>query len=124
MSDVATIPHLDRGEGVVHFERRQDVEPILHHNKALQAMPQKSDFMRQIANIPCVILEKWANEDGAHIFKMPRHEYSKYIRRKLNDPEWRYLRVEGPSSRVFWTSPTTSKTVAVPAPPRVFANGA
>ena len=118
---VATVPHLDRSEKKIHFERIQDVEPILDHNKALQSMPQKSDFMRHIATIPCVILEKWANEDGVNIFKMPREDYSRYLRKKLNDPEWRYLRVEGPTSRVFWTSPHSVKTVAVPAPPKVIA---
>jgi hypothetical protein len=37
MSEVFTRAHLDRGEGKIHFERVQDVAPILERNKRCRA---------------------------------------------------------------------------------------
>lgn len=94
MSGVATRVHLDRSEGVVHVERIQDVEPILERNKALQSIPQRSDFGRHIASIPNVILERWIHEEGVNYLALPGEEFARLIRRKLNDPDWRHLRTD------------------------------
>lgn len=75
----------------------QDVEPILERNKALRSMPQKSDWGRHVASIPNVILTKWLNEEWArgnttiHLFG---EEMDRLIAKKLQDPEWAYLRVD------------------------------
>ena len=86
---------LDRNERKVVASSWQDVEPILDRNKALQNEPQsrRSDF-RHIGTIPNVILLKWMNEDGADVMRMNGDEFGKFIRRKLNDPDWRHLRVD------------------------------
>lgn len=94
MSGVATRVHLDRSEGVAHVERIQDVEPILERNKALQSIPQRSDFGRHIASIPNVILERWIHEEGVNYLALPGEEFARLIRRKLNDPDWRHLRTD------------------------------
>lgn len=94
MSGIATRVHLDRSAGVVHVERIQDVEPILERNKALQSIPQRSDFGRHIASIPNVILERWIHEEGVNYLALPGEEFARLIRRKLNDPDWRHLRTD------------------------------
>jgi hypothetical protein len=94
MSAVFTRAHLDRGEGKIHFERVQDVEPIIARNKALQSVAQSSDWARHVASIPNVILEKWMNEEGVNYLALPVGEFARLIRRKLADPDWRWLRVD------------------------------
>lgn len=98
MSDVLTRFHHDTTERLLTVERVQDVEPILEHNKTLRAMSQKSDFMRHKANIPNVIYEKWFNEYNAGRsppdLKMFGPEFSEFVNRKLNDPDWKFLRVD------------------------------
>jgi hypothetical protein len=94
MSRVFTRAHLDRGERKIHFARVQDVEPILERNKALQGVPQTSDWGRHIASIPNVILEKWMNEEGVNYLALPADEFARLLRRKLDDPAWRWLRTD------------------------------
>ena len=87
----------DRGEGLIVAETVQDVEPILERNKALRSQPQKSDWGRHVATIPNVILVKWLNEEyargnvGLRIFSK---EFDALIAKKLNDPDWKFLRVD------------------------------
>lgn len=98
MSDVVTRLHLDRSEGLIHAERIQDCEPIIEHNKALQSIPQKSGWGRHIASIPNVIYEMWFNEynEGRNPpdSRPFGPEFGEFVRRKLNDPDWRFLRVD------------------------------
>jgi hypothetical protein len=79
-------------DGKVVVERWQDVEEIIEENKRLAADPHQSDCGRLIANIPNVILEKWMNEEGVPVLGLPADEFARFIRRKLNDPDWRHLR--------------------------------
>jgi hypothetical protein len=79
-------------EGGFTISRTQDVEHILDRNKELQNTPQKSDWGRHIASIPLVFIEKWANEEGANLLTMGKDEAAKFIRRKLKDPDWRWLK--------------------------------
>jgi hypothetical protein len=94
MSDVITRVHYDASERTVTFERVQDVEAILEHNKRLQSMPQKSDWGRHIATIPNVILEKWMKEDGVNLLGLSSEEWGAFIRKKLADPDYRFLRTD------------------------------
>jgi hypothetical protein len=92
MSAVATRIHHDRAERRITFERVQDVEMILEANKALQAAPARSDWGRLIADIPCVIIEKWLHEEGVNVLGLAADEFARFIARKLEDPDWRHLR--------------------------------
>jgi len=76
------------------IERVQDVEDILDQNKRYQNEPQqKSELMgHHVASIPLVVIEKWANEDGAHLMQMNKYEADRYLKRKLRDPDWAHLR--------------------------------
>jgi hypothetical protein len=80
-------------DGSLTVRRVQDVEPIIENNKALQNEPQnKSEVFRRVGSIPCVIIEKWMNEDGVPFFQLPAYELGRYISRKLRDPDYRWLR--------------------------------
>ena len=79
-------------EGVFHIENRQDVQPILEHNKALLNSGEDGyspdRFLRRVASIPNVVYLQWMKEgiDACNPDHWPA------VARKLNDPEWRYLR--------------------------------
>lgn len=97
MSQVITRPHFDASEKKFIWERVQDVEPIIENNKRLQSAPQKSDWGRHVASIPCVILEKWLNEEldrGNTTIKIFGPEMDALVDRKLKDPDWRWLRTD------------------------------
>lgn len=75
----------------------QDVEPILERNKELRSIEQKSDWGRHIASIPNVILVRWLNEEyarGNTQLRMFTPEFNAIVKKKLYDPEWKYLRVD------------------------------
>jgi len=88
---VRTRVHRDGSDRLIHFERVQDVEPVLESNKARRGQRQSGDF-RHIASIPNVVLERWMNEEGVNYLALPADEFARLIRRKLADPEWRWLR--------------------------------
>lgn len=98
MGEVVTLFHSDPSERKLVVERVQDCDPILEHNKMLRTMEQKSDWGRHVASIPAVIYEKWFNEYNAGRsvpdLKMWGPEFGAFVQRKLNDPEWKYLRVD------------------------------
>jgi hypothetical protein len=83
-------PHSD---GSFTIQRREDdVSPTLEMNKALQNTPQKAESFHHIASIPAIVIEKWMSESGAPLLSMPAHEFQRFIRRKLRDPEWMWLK--------------------------------
>ena len=93
--EVATRLHLRDGDLTV--ERVQDVEAIIERNKALQGEPQKSDWGRHVATIPVIFLERWLNEEHARGnvgLRLFTPAFDALIRRKLADPEWRFLRTD------------------------------
>ena len=90
---------LDRGERKIVAVSTQDVEPILERNKALRCEPQGGhDCARLVADIPAVILVRWLNEEYArgntHLRLFTREFDDTVVRRKLQDPEWRYLHTD------------------------------
>jgi hypothetical protein len=88
---------LDRGEKLIVVESMQDVEDILERNKALRGEPQKSDWGRHVATIPNVILVRWLNEEhvrGRNDLRLFSSEFDEVVKRKLNDPDWAYLRTD------------------------------
>ena len=70
-----------------------DLTDILENNKKLYNDTNNgwslSREMKHVAEIPLAIAEKWLIEDGIDIMKK---DHWGAIRRKLNDPEYRYLR--------------------------------
>jgi hypothetical protein len=86
---------LDCGDLVV--ETRQDVEPIIERNKLLAGEPQRSGWGRHVASIPLVIIQKWLDEEYArgNVTLRPfTPEFNQLAKRKLQDPEWKYLRTD------------------------------
>ena len=73
-----------------------DVEPILEHNKLLRSMPQKSDWGRHIASIPNIVLMKWIYEEwnAGHEIRMFSEEFNRLVAKRLQDPDWAYLRTD------------------------------
>jgi len=94
VTDVAARIHLDPDGDRLTLEHVQDVAPILERNAQLRREPQNSDWGRHIASIPNVILLRWMTEDGVNLIGMPSEEWGRYIKRKLDDPDWRFLRVD------------------------------
>lgn len=84
-------------DSLIVAESIQDVEPILEHNKALRSQEQKSDWGRHIATVPNVIMVRWFNEEqqrGNVTLRMFSREFHQLVKRKLQDPEWKYLRTD------------------------------
>lgn len=87
-------------------ERVQDVEDILARNKALRGEVQTSDWGRHVASIPCVILERWLNEEasrGNQTIRWGSREFDALIARKLRDPDWAHLRTDKPGLILGWS---------------------
>ena len=75
------------------IQTSQDCEPIIERNKAVQSEKNDiGDWARHVATIPLVVAQKWMQDDGVNFLAMGKADRRKYLRRKLNDPEWRYLR--------------------------------
>lgn len=92
---VVTTFHYDGHTDTTTIERSQDCEPILDHNKAAQSeVPYRSDWQRRMASIPLAVAEKWMREDGVNWLALSKKERTAYLRRKLNDPHWRYLKTD------------------------------
>ena len=88
---------LDRNDRKIIVRSVQDVEPILERNKALRSEPQRSDWGRHVASIPNVILVRWLNEEyisGNVGLRMYTAEFNELVQRKLQDPDWAYLRTD------------------------------
>lgn len=84
-------------DGRIAVHSFQDVEAIIERNKALQTMPQRSDWGRHVATIPNNILLVWLNEEWARgntTLKLFGPEFDALVARKLRDPDWRFLRTD------------------------------
>jgi hypothetical protein len=86
----------------------QDVEDIIELNKRLaNEPPRRSDWGRHYATIPHNIRFKWWIEETNGSLDMPifsaRFE-NEVVAKKLEDPEWKYLRVDlGCAFRIGWS---------------------
>ncbi len=93
--------HQDRTEKLIIAENIQDVEPIIDHNKDLQAQPQKSEWGRHVASVPDVIVTKWLNEEYARGNTELRYlgpGFDKWFQKKINDPDNKAWRTDNPSN--------------------------
>jgi len=105
MDGVTLRPHFDSNGRDMAIEHIQDVEPILNWNKEARRDEQHSDWGRHVAKIPNVIYVQWLNEEHAkgniHL-RMFTPEFDEIVQRKLDDPEWAYLRTDKPALIVGW----------------------
>ncbi len=102
MSGLSSQTLYDAGERKFTFVRVQDIEPYLEHNKQLRTMEQKGEW-RHTSSIPNIILMKWLNEEidrGNKGLRLYTKEFDEIIRRKLQDPDYAYLRTDGVRHRV------------------------
>ena len=76
----------------VIFKTTQDEKPIISANKAFQAIADgytSSRNMQHVARVPVVVIEQWLTESG---LKYGSREFMNLCTKKLNDPEYVYLR--------------------------------
>ena len=96
---VQTRWHEDESAGQVTVERVQDVEAILDNNKrSLNDGTNgysKSKDLKRVASIPLVVIEQWMKEDGVNFLSLQGTDREKYLRKKLNDPNNKWLRTSG-----------------------------
>lgn len=81
----------DDGQGSGAVVSQADVSVEIEDNKQrLNNTPRilKADFWPE-AHIPDIIILKWLNEEGLNIYDK---NAKAQLRRKLNDPDWRFLR--------------------------------
>jgi hypothetical protein len=102
---VHTSLHIDESAKSFTFQRSQDVEDIIEANKQAAALPQACDWGRHVARIPNIFLEQWLNEEYARgnvSLRLFTPEFDRLIACKLQDPDWRFLRVDAPSVQAGW----------------------
>lgn len=75
----------------VQIDYRQDVAPLIDKNKASQVdgFDKRSEFWHA-AHIPTIVMYQWITKHGVNAWN-PAHRDG--VKRLLNDPEYRYLRV-------------------------------
>tara|TARA_A200000159_G_scaffold133039_1_gene130979 strand:+ start:35006 stop:35305 length:300 start_codon:yes stop_codon:yes gene_type:complete len=94
-SELKTKLHHDQSEDKFHISHSQDVSAILEQNKIAreQAEGKKMGDMVRVATIPDVVVIEWMNE-GINVMS-PNREDLRRIKKKLNSPEYAYLRTGG-----------------------------
>lgn len=83
---------IDNEDGTFTVTQTQDCEAIIELNKAMYNHNDgytPSRDMKRIASIPNTFVYKWLVEEGWNA-NDPR--YGDRLKRKLNDPDWRFLR--------------------------------
>jgi hypothetical protein len=97
MDGVTVKAHFDSNGQDLTIQHVQDVEPILEWNKEARRDEQHSDWGRHVARIPNVIYVKWLDEEyrkGNTSLRMFSPEFDEIVQKKLEDPEWAYLRTD------------------------------
>lgn len=105
MSGVATQILLDSNGQDLAIRTTQDIEPILEWNKESRRDTQSGDWGRHVARIPNVIYVQWLNEEAARgntQLRMFSPEFNEIVKKKLQDPDWAYLRVDKPALQTGW----------------------
>lgn len=101
--DISTSFNLE-ADGTLHVKRVQDVESVIEDNKSFRKETQRSDWGRRVASIPNVILERWLNEEwqrGNMTIKLFGPEMDALVERKLQDPDWAYLRTDSKHTQAW-----------------------
>ena len=84
--------HFDDATGRFAIERIQDVDPVLDSNK--EKVNHSSGYsssreLREVAEIPMVIVLKWRDELGIDVFNK---DHWPAVKRLLRDADWMHLR--------------------------------
>jgi hypothetical protein len=93
MSDLKTHIQHDQMDDKLHIAHTQDVTPIIDSNRRAYNDSEKSDKWgdwNRVASIPSVVVMEWMKE-GINVMA-PTYEDQKKIKKKLNSPEYAYLR--------------------------------
>ena len=87
--------HYDEQEDKLTVAHCQDVSAALAANKRARdaAQGQRMGEMARVASIPSIVVMEWMKE-GINVMA-PKHEDLKRIKKKLNSPEYAYLRTGG-----------------------------
>jgi hypothetical protein len=107
MDGMMVRPHFDSNGKDLAIEHIQDVEPVLRWNNRARQDEQRSDWARHVARIPNVIYVKWLDEEhakGNTGVRMFTPEFDLIVQRKLEDPEWAYLRTDRPKLQAGWSA--------------------
>ncbi len=107
MDGVQIRPHLDSNGRELAIEHVQDVAPILEWNRRARSDEQRGDWGRHVARIPNVVYVQWLNEEHARgntALRLFTPEFDAIVQRKLDDPEWAYLRTDRPKLQAGWTA--------------------
>lgn len=88
MTGIVTTYDYSYSDDVLVTERIQDVEPIIEDNKRIMREVKPGKDFRLAASIPNIVIEQWLKE-GINVYK--REDWPA-VRRRLNDPEYQYLR--------------------------------
>jgi len=94
LQGLRSVFHYDTDTDETVIETVQDVEPYLERNKNLRNNPElraEDPEMWHVASIPAGVQLLWRKE-GVDIFN---REHWPEVRRRLNSPEWAYLRTRG-----------------------------
>lgn len=89
---VTTKGHYDEHTDTLIVQRTADVTANIEQNKRLYNANYHQTFtgdMHEVADIPCEIFDQWCREDGVN-YLQPEHAQA--LKRKLNDPDNRFLR--------------------------------
>ena len=89
---------VDEGEKMLTFVNVQDVEPILASNKEERSESGAgTEWARKMAVIPNIVALQWFYEEhqrGNTSLRMYGEEWDRLQWKKLNDPDWAYLRTD------------------------------
>lgn len=107
--------HYDHSTKKCVIQETMDAEPIIEWNKERQKTDgyTPSRQRKLLASIPLTLVHKWMVEDGVVWFRLSKQERFKYLRRKWNDPDFRFLRASGGrgvTGRVALGGSATSRT--------------
>ena len=87
----------DRNDRNIIAVATQDCTPILEENKVLRSEKQTSDWGREVFSVPNVIAYQWLIEEwnkGNKGLKMFSREWMELVKRKMYDPDWKWLRTD------------------------------
>jgi|TARA_Y100000389_G_C17421368_1_gene496923 hypothetical protein len=91
-----TFFHVNAEKGTTHTQYTQDISKILESNKIdrdISSQQGVTPDMQKVASIPNVVVMEWLSE-GINVMN-PNEEDIKRIKKKLNSPDYAYLRTGG-----------------------------